>query len=181
MPPLHLQRVKESCADLLHQELSDPDLYQYVQEKAPTLHELKRRYRAAAREKSPDNDAMVWLYWVAKDGAGSCVGIVEIGIFEDGYAELGFMTFKRFQNLGFATEFCRLAIVAARRRFPRAVLHASVNERNAASKRVVEKLGFRLAKVNHAAELVQGRLTDELVYVLDPGQAVTGSQPEQCP
>ncbi|PMB14948.1 GNAT family N-acetyltransferase, partial [Fischerella thermalis CCMEE 5318] len=48
-------------------------------------------------------------------------------------------------------------------------LYASVNAQNYASRRVVEKLGFALHKINENAEFVKGKFSDELIYCLNFG------------
>lgn len=163
---LHLEKVTEDHAQMLYSHLSNPILYEYLEDEIPTLLELKQKFKFAALEKSPDNDTMTWLKWVAILPQNQFVGVVEIGIFDDAYAEIGFMTFADFQNRGYASTYCESAIALARRRFNLTALHASVNEQNYASRKVVENLGFELYNVNKNAEFVKGKLSDELIYRL---------------
>ncbi|AFY34932.1 GNAT family N-acetyltransferase [Calothrix sp. PCC 7507] len=163
---LRLEKVTEQHAELLYSYISDPHLYKYLEESIPTLIDVQQKFSFAALEKSPDNDTMIWLKWVAINADNQYVGVVEIGIFNDQYAEIGFMTFSAFQHRGYAPVYCSLAIAQTQRRFSLLALHASVNVYNLASRKVVEKLGFKLHKVNHNAELIQGQLTDELIYRL---------------
>jgi len=127
---------------------------------------MSHKFKFAAWEKSPENDKMVWLKWVAKNFIQQYVGIVEIGIFEDGYAEIGFMTFVDFQNQGYASTYCSLAIKEAKQRFGSLTLHASVNDQNLSSRKVIYKLGFELYQVNKNAEFIKGKESDELIYRL---------------
>ncbi|PMB48455.1 GNAT family N-acetyltransferase [Fischerella thermalis CCMEE 5205] len=166
---LHLEKVTEQHADLLYFYLSDPRLYEYLDDEIPALEELKQKFKSAALEKSPDNATMIWLKWVARLQDHQYVGVVEIGIFDNGYAEIGFMTFADFQNRGYACVYCSLAIIEARKRFDFPALYASVNAQNYASRRVVEKLGFALHKINENAEFVKGKFSDELIYCLNFG------------
>ncbi|WP_193196161.1 GNAT family N-acetyltransferase [Nostoc sp. MG11] len=161
---LRLEKVTEQHADLLYSYMSDPHLYEYLEEPIPTFMEIKHKFKFAALEKSPDNHTMVWLKWVAIISQHQPVGVVEIGIFDDQYAEIGFMTFVDFQKRGYAPVYCSLAIAETQRRFSLFALHASVNEHNLASRKVVEKLGFELHKVNQNAEFIKGRSSDELTY-----------------
>ncbi|WGV25388.1 GNAT family N-acetyltransferase [Halotia branconii] len=164
---LHLEKVTEYHADLLYFHLSNPILYEYLEEEIPTFSQLKQKYQFAALEKSPDNNTMTWLKWVAILPQHQFVGVVEIGIFDDGYAEIGFMTFADFQKQGYAFGYCSRAIALAKERFNFPILHASVNEQNLASRKVLEKLGFELHKANKDAEFVKGKLSDELIYRLN--------------
>ncbi|MBW4684249.1 MAG: GNAT family N-acetyltransferase [Komarekiella atlantica HA4396-MV6] len=160
---LRLEKVTEQHADILYSYMSNPHLYEYLEEPIPTLMEVKQKFKFAALEKSPDNHTMIWLKWVAIS-QHQPVGVVEIGIFDDQYAEIGFTTFVGFQNQGYASVYCSLAIAETQRRFSLFALHASVNEHNLASRKVVEKLGFELHKVNQNAEFIKGRSSDELIY-----------------
>ncbi|MBW4631432.1 MAG: GNAT family N-acetyltransferase [Iphinoe sp. HA4291-MV1] len=163
---LHLEKVTEHHAQLLCSHLSNPRLYEYLEDNIPTLLELKQKFKFAALEKSPDNNTMTWLKWVAVLPQQQYVGVVEIGIFDDAYAEIGFMTFVDFQNLGYAPVYCSRAIALARKRFDFPALYASVNEQNYASRKVVEKLGFELHNIKKNAEFIKGKLSDELIYRL---------------
>ncbi|MBW4456991.1 MAG: GNAT family N-acetyltransferase [Nostoc indistinguendum CM1-VF10] len=163
---LHLEKVTEDQAETLYLHLSDPILYEYLEDEIPTLTELKQKFKFAALEKSPDNDTMTWLKWVAILPQGQFIGVVEIGIFDDAYAEIGFMTFANFQKQGYAPAYCSKAIALAQERFDFPALYASVNEQNYACRKVLLKLGFDLYKVNKNTEFVQGKLSDELIYRL---------------
>ncbi|AUB38328.1 Protein N-acetyltransferase, RimJ/RimL family [Nostoc flagelliforme CCNUN1] len=128
--------------------------------------EVKQKFKFAALEKSPDNETMIWLKWVAITPQNQHVGVVEIGIFDDQYAEIGFMTFVGFQNRGYANIYNSLAIAETQRRFSLSTLHASVNQYNIASRKVVERLGFQLHKINRNAEFVKDKPSDEFIYRL---------------
>ncbi|BAY92837.1 MULTISPECIES: GNAT family N-acetyltransferase [unclassified Tolypothrix] len=164
---LRLEKVTEQHADSLYSFISNPLLYEYLEDSVPSLIEIRRKFQFAALEKSPDNPTMIWLKWVAINAQNQYVGIVEIGIFEDKYAEIGFMTFVGYQNQGYAHDYCSLAIAETQRRFHLLSLHASVNQHNLASRKVLERLGFKLYKVNHNAEFIKGKLSDELIYRLN--------------
>ncbi|MBD2359877.1 GNAT family N-acetyltransferase [Anabaena minutissima FACHB-250] len=169
MVALRLEKITEQHTQHLYPLISDPQIYEYLEESIPTILEVQQQFQFAALEKSPDNETMVWLKWVAVTPQNQEVGLVEIGIFDDLYAEIGFMTFVGFQKRGYAPVYCSLAINEAKQRFQLSALHASVNEHNLASRKVVEKLGFNLLKVNQNAESIKGKSTDELVYRLTFG------------
>lgn len=163
---LRLEKLTEQHAEILYSCISNPHLYEYLEDQIPTFMEVKQKFKFAALEKSPDNETMIWLKWVAITPQNQYVGVVEIGIFDDQYAEIGFMTFVGFQNQGYAKIYSSLAIAEAEQRFSLSTLHASVNECNIASRKVVEKLGFKLYKVNRNAECIKGKLSDEFIYRL---------------
>ncbi|MGH7998797.1 MAG: GNAT family N-acetyltransferase [Brasilonema sp.] len=161
---LYLEKVTEQHAEILYPYLSDSRLYEYLEVRIPTLAETSRKFKFAALEKSPDNDTMIWLKWVATNFRRQHVGVVEIGLFEDGYAEIGFMTFVDFQNQGYASAYCSLALAKVKQCFSSFTLHASINEQNLVSCKVIEKLGFELYQVNKNAEFIKGKQSDELIY-----------------
>ncbi|MBD0389399.1 MAG: GNAT family N-acetyltransferase [Nostoc sp. C3-bin3] len=163
---LRLEKVTEQHVEILYSCISNPHLYEYLEEQIPTFMEVKQKFKFAALEKSPDNETMIWLKWVAITPQNQYVGVVEIGIFDDQYAEIGFMTFFGFQNQGYAKIYSSLAIAEAQQRFSLSTLHASVNECNITSRKVVENLGFKLYKVNRNAEFIKGKLSDEFIYRL---------------
>jgi len=163
---LRLEKVTEQHAEILYSYISNLNLYEYLEEQIPTLMEVKQKFKFAALEKSPDNETMIWLKWVAITPQNQHVGVVEIGIFDDQYAEIGFMTFVDFQNRGYAHVYSSLAIAETQQRFSLSTLHASVNEYNIASRKVIERLGFQLHKVNRNAEFVKGKSSDEFIYRL---------------
>lgn len=168
-PSLRLTMPGIESAEQVFTCLNDPALYVFIPDEPANLEEWKRRLAVASHEASPDNPEMRWLFRLAKDPAECVVGIVEIGIFADGYAEIGFFTPKRFQNLGYAKQFCRLAIVEAFTRFRIPGIYASINEQNAPAQRVVRALGFEPIRSNPKAEFVNGRWSDELIYFLPSG------------
>lgn len=163
---LYLAKITEQHAEFVYSQISNSQIYEYLEEPIPSLAEVKYKFSFAELEKSPENDTMVWLKWVAMNAQNQCVGIVEIGIFDDQYAEIGFMTFVDFQKRGYAPVYCLLAIAQAQKRFSFPALYASINEQNLGSRKVIERLGFELYKVNQNAEFVKGKLSDELIYRL---------------
>lgn len=58
--------------------------------------------------------------------------------------QLVYAMFERFTNRGYATEMARASIAEARRHAGFETIHAGVDEVNARSVRVLEKLGFRV-------------------------------------
>lgn len=163
---LELVEAGEVNADIVYPHIADASNYEFLEERAPTREEHRRRYAFAASRRSPDNPEMIWLYWLAKSG-DDYVGAVEIAVFPgENTAEMGFVTFSPFRGKGLATAFCRMAIAGFRLLFPEMPLQASVNELNDASMKVLWKLGFELIRKNPEAELINGVQMDELVYEL---------------
>jgi RimJ/RimL family protein N-acetyltransferase len=89
----------------------------------------------------------VWL--VHERGSNELVGFCGYLVLASVSPEpqLLYALLERFTGRGHATEMAAAAIAAARERGERGPLHASVDEINAASLRVLEKLGFRRISV----------------------------------
>jgi [ribosomal protein S5]-alanine N-acetyltransferase len=74
--------------------------------------------------------------------ANGVIGVVGIEQRHDGVAELGYWLAKPFWGRGLMTEAARAVVKAARACAPDAALSCGHFDDNAASKRVIEKLGF---------------------------------------
>jgi ribosomal-protein-alanine N-acetyltransferase len=53
---LRLEKVTEKHADILYSCISNPHLYEYLEEQIPTYMEVKQKFKFAALQKSPDNE-----------------------------------------------------------------------------------------------------------------------------
>src|SRR5262245_4811722 len=84
----------------------------------------------------------IWLvnHKVTEELIGFC-GFIEI-VTVHPEPQLVYAIFQRFVGMGYATEMARISIAEARKQNGFATIIASVDEVNAASLRVLEKLGF---------------------------------------
>ncbi len=144
-PRLTLEPLRAAHADALYPGLADAELWRYNDGGPPAdPGALRERYRRLEARHSPDGREL-WLNWVLRRGA-DCAGFVQATVAADrSGASIAYVVVREFQSAGLATE-----AAAALMRFLVDVLHvprlsATVDRRNPASVRVLEKLGFALA------------------------------------
>jgi len=81
--------------------------------------------------------------WVAEKSGGEFIGWFMLNPNDDGTLELGFMILQKFWGQGLTTEIASRLMEHAGSR----VVVARVNSANAASLKVLEKLGFHIVKM----------------------------------
>jgi RimJ/RimL family protein N-acetyltransferase len=156
--------------DALHDVRSNPEVVRYLYDEtfstAETRASLEKKMAATAWNAEGD-----WVGpAVVERASGLLVG--DAGICwrseRDRTAEVGFIFDPRHQGKGFATEAARALVAWA---FAVAGMHRVIGRaeaRNAASARVLEKLGMRLEAHFVENEWVKGEWQSEIVYaVLD--------------
>ena len=105
----------------------------------------------------------IWLvkHKFTEELIGFC-GFVDIAMVQP-EPQLVYATFQRFARMGYATEMASASIVEARKHEGFATIVASVDEVNAASLRVLDKLGFKRIAT------LQGAFGDMFLLRLDGG------------
>ena len=145
-PRIKLRPQRDSDAEALFPYVSDPELPQYVTWSAHQNIEETREWLKGAAEMVAKGTDMVWT--IEHEGAAvGCVGLhgIKWGVRAVRFdrAELGYWIARPFWRKGLMTE---AALAATRWAFESLGLH-KVNvmcfEDNIASKRVIEKVGFR--------------------------------------
>jgi len=86
---------------------------------------------------------------------------------EPDQAEIGYWIARRFWNRGLATQALQAVVGVAFERYKFAGLKAGTFPQNAASRRVLEKCGFRFSGLEPGVALKHGRPVDLLLYVLN--------------
>lgn len=95
---------------------------------------------------------------------GLVVGTLRVSRRGQGYGDLGYAIRPEFWNRGFATEAVRAALDEARASLGLREVWATVDPANAASRRVMEKLGFMRRAGDSGAPIKTGRPAS-LVYL----------------
>jgi len=167
-PRLRLEPQREHHADALFPLLADPRLYEYIPLEPPaSLPALRDRLARLSTRRSPDGGEL-WLNWVMHDArSGACVGRVQATVRPDRPAYMAYEVFPRHWHRGYATEGC-----ARMMRWLIDELHvgafvAEVDALNAASLRLLERLGFERTAFRAAADAFKGRVSDEWTLRLD--------------
>jgi RimJ/RimL family protein N-acetyltransferase len=143
---LLLRRFVEDDVEALYQLCSRPEIIRYAQSEPIASREAARDFMRAA----PFHDYATYGYgrfacvWKA---TGEVIGFSGIKyVPEIGENELGYRFLPEFWGVGLATEAGRASIDFARDDLHLERLVAMVHPENAASARVVTKLGFRLER-----------------------------------
>jgi RimJ/RimL family protein N-acetyltransferase len=163
--PLVFETLQEHHAIELHDALLDPRLYPFIPEDPPRSLD---RLQAAFREfqaGAPAGSGEVWLNWVIRDGStDSCIGTLQATRFASGEVWVGYKVIPAWWSRGVATAGLRWLLDELQSRFPAVPVLASVDTRNVASVRVLQKCGFDLLR-REDAEL-HGEKTEDFIYGL---------------
>ncbi|HEX6017710.1 MAG TPA: GNAT family N-acetyltransferase [Burkholderiaceae bacterium] len=167
-PRLRLEPQREHHADALFPLLADARLYEHIPLEPPaSLPSLREQLARLSTRRSPD-DSELWLNWVmVEPRSGACVGRVQATVRAERPAYLAYEVFPPHWRRGYATEGCARVI-----RWLIDELHvdgfmAEVDSLNAASLRLLERLGFQRTSFRAAADAFKGRVSDEWTWRLD--------------
>lgn len=164
---LTLEPLTAAHAAVMFPLMADLRLYAYVpSEPAVSEETLRERYARLESRVSPDGSER-WLNWALRRRAPEqYVGRVEATIERTGDAWIAYMIGAEFWGQGFATEAVRRLVegLFADARVQR--IRATVDTRNAASMRVLDRLGFTRSAAPRPAEEIGGVATTEWEYVL---------------
>ena len=147
--------------------MADPHLYAFIPQSPPASEEtLRERYAGLESRRSPDGQQQ-WLNWALRRRThGVCIGRVEATVDDDGDAWVGFVIGAEFWRQGFATEAVRRLVEGLFADPHVRRVRATVDTRNAASMRLLDRLGFTRSAVSRPAEVIDGVATSEWEYGL---------------
>jgi RimJ/RimL family protein N-acetyltransferase len=162
---LSIEPLHERHAAEMLEALQDPRLYPFIPEKPPlTLGRLEAGFRDFCTG-PPAGSGEVWLNWVIRDRAsGTCIGTLQATQFASGELWVGYKVMPPWWGRGVGTSGMHWLLGELQLRFPGVAVLASVDTRNLASVRVLEKCGFELLR-REAAEL-HGETTEDFIYRL---------------
>jgi RimJ/RimL family protein N-acetyltransferase len=164
---LSIEALEVRHAAEMFEALQDPRLYPFIPEKPPlTLDRLEAGFRDFCTG-PPAGSGEVWLNWVIRDRAsGACVGTLQATRFASGELWAGYKVVPPWWGRGVGTAGLRWLLGELQRRFPGIPVLASVDTRNQASLRVLEKCGFEWLR-EEAAQL-HGHATRDHIYRFVP-------------
>jgi RimJ/RimL family protein N-acetyltransferase len=165
---LDLRPHLESDLEVFHTIRSDPEVARYLYEDPLTLDQSREKLaaRLGMRRLSAEKD---WLPAVIVERAsGAIVGDVGLNwcSVDHRTGEIGFILHPAYQGRGYATEAARMMIDWGFRDFGLHRIIGRTEARNAASARVLEKLGMRLEAHLVENEWVKGEWQSELQYAI---------------
>lgn len=132
-------------AAAMYRELSDAELYEFIDADPPDSEEqLAEYYRQLERRMAPDRDER-WLHWIMRrSSTGEPMGFIRATIAADSLGIIAYTVFRRFQRRGYAGEATRAVLSYLQAEGVEHFL-ARVNPRNEASIRLLKKAGFEVA------------------------------------
>jgi ribosomal-protein-alanine N-acetyltransferase len=164
-PRLLLEPLAVRHARGLYEGMLDAEVHRYVPHEPPrSLEELEATLRRRiAGSTDPDQ---VWYNWTPIVRAtGEPIGNVQITLLRERTALLGYFLLRRWWRRGYAREACAAVIGWVRDVRVAHTVVAEIDTRNAASIKLVEALGFNLARVTKNVVL-KGEPCDEACYEL---------------
>jgi ribosomal-protein-alanine N-acetyltransferase len=170
---LDLEPLNEAHADELWLPLADPRLYSHVPQDPPaSLAALQERFALLSARRSPRGDQL-WLNWVLRDRRDRlCRGRVQATVTRDANAWIAYEVFPEHWGQGLAQEACRRMIEWLIDELAVRHVAAEVDSLNAASLRLLERLGFQRTSFREAADQFKGRVSDEWTLRLDAASFV---------
>lgn len=167
-PRLRLEPQCEHHADALFPLLADARLYEHVPLEAPaSLPALRERLARLATRRSPDSSEL-WLNWVMRDArSDALVGRLQATVRSGEPAYLAYEVFPPHWRRGYATEGCTRLMCWLVEVLQVGGFVAEVDSLNAASQRLLERLGFERTSFRAAADTFKGRVSDEWTWRLD--------------
>ena len=159
---LTLEPLTAAHADRLYAVLGDESLWRYTDERAPTgVVALRERYARLESRRSPDGHAR-WLNWVLVFGTQGAVGYAQATVASDcRSADIGYVIGRCWWGRGMAREAMHAVIVHLDERLGVQTVYATVDARNVASIRVLQKLAFGSIDRRNARTLRFGRRTHD--------------------
>jgi ribosomal-protein-alanine N-acetyltransferase len=162
---LLLEPILPSHAPVLYGSMQEEQLYRFIPQNPPeTLEALTDRYDFLSARRSPDGRE-VWLNWAVRDrGSGEYAGTLETTVYGDATAIIAYMVFVPFQRRGIAAEACERLLEHLFEDYRVNTVAAELDTRNAASKALVESLGFERVGFQKDADHFKGTTSDEYRY-----------------
>ncbi len=166
MRPVHV--------DSLVEYRNHPDVARYQDWPVPfTVEMAEQLVREQSALEGPTGDAWVQLAIELREGApsGAAIGDVAVGIHDSGrQATIGYSITPAHQGKGYATEAVAAVIDSL---FADAGIHrisASIDPQNVASRRVLDKLGFRFEGRSPLSVFVRGEWVDDDRFAMLSGE-----------
>lgn len=165
MSQLIIEKLTEAHADLLFSAYQDSRIYSYIPgQPPPSLEALRREFKEFEEGAPPDSNE-VWLNWVIKRVADQqMLGTLQATLTADDQLWIGYTIAPVYWGHGVAREAVRLLLNELRHRFGRHLVLASVDTRNVASIKVLERNGFALLRKETAA--IRGETTEDYIFTV---------------
>ena len=166
-PVVHLEALVPAHADEMFHVLDDPAIYEFIEDDKPSsLEALRKRYTVLAMRRSPDR-TQLWLNWVVRGASGHLLGYVQATLMAPGTAWVAYAFASRHWGRGVAQQAVRQMIRLLMTEHEVARLLAAVDQRNARSLRLLERLGFSTLPLEQ--QLLRGVYPGDVLLSSDIG------------
>lgn len=165
---LRLRPFEEGDFDAVYAMESHPDVVRYLYWEPRTRDEARSALDRRVRMTSLDGDPAALRLAVILRGSGEVVGDFSLGLRSrrDRQGDIGFMFHPDHHGHGHATEAGRAVLALGFEVYDLHRIFGSCDARNAASARLMERLGMRLEARLRESEFVKGEWCDELIYAI---------------
>lgn len=163
---MYLREVREDDIPAWFERASDAESADLAGDPIPESIEQGYDWLKRHRERFTQQTGMRWA--IVPSGSAVSVGTIGFAITsqEERTAEIGFVIGRRHWGKGLGTAAAALIIEYGFRELGLAVIRAEVLKRNDASRRVLEKLGFRIERDVPGDPQIGGESEDCSIYVL---------------
>ena len=160
---LAFEQLQEHHALNLFEPFQAKEIYRFIPESPPESLESARRefanFSAGPREGSDE----IWYNWAIRDADREIYfGTLQATIFADGLLWIGYKLAPIYWNMGIATRSLKWLVAELENLHPGLPVHASVDTRNHASTRALEKAGFVLVRTEIAE--THGLASEDFIY-----------------
>lgn len=165
-PRLHLEAQTRHHAPAMMRALADPRMYAFIPSDPPDDEPaLRERYARLETRRSPDGHEH-WLNWVVLLN-GEAIGRVEATVHaNESRSDIAYLLHPDFWGHGYAVEAVTAMLEHLRDHLHVGTFSATVDTRNAASQRLLERLGFQRTRLIEHADEFKGSVSDEFEYRL---------------
>ena len=160
---LSFELLQEQHAAKLFEPFQAEDIYRFIPERPPaSLEDAQRQFKQFSAGPEEGSDEF-WYNWVIRDAnSGTHFGTLQATVFSDGLLWIGYKLASIYWNMGIATRSVEWLVVELKNRHPGLPIHASVDTRNHASIRVLEKVGFVQLRTEDAE--IHGVASEDFIY-----------------
>jgi len=165
---LLLRPFKDGDYEAVYALESRPDVMRYLYWEPRTPDEARAALDRRVKMTSLDDEVAALRLAVIRRDSGDLIGDFSLRLRSrpDRQGEIGFMFHPDHQGRGYAAEAGRAALELGFESFGLHRIQGSCDARNAASARLMERLGMRLEARLRETEFVKGVWCDELIYAI---------------
>ena len=137
--------------------LSDPAIYQYENQPPESLEWLRGRYAKLASRQSADGQEK-WLNWVVRLPTSELIGYVQATVRSNNEANIAYEFSSAYWGRDLAHQSAQVMMAELRDQYGVRGMSAVLQENNHRSKRLLERLGFKLALADASTQLEPGEI-----------------------